>query len=192
MKATALVLVLIVSAGCRPKGATVSAPAPPGERMGPTLVSPPPGPEGQAPVASSLKVVADDPGLLDGPTQLSFNIGSTRELLVRLQLPMVPSSLFWMTLTMQTPQGAFFVTKAVPFSSDPLVKQVHHPENPALKVDVTQVKTVPGGFTLDNYFLVGGTALQTQGSGGDWKLRASIDGVPGLAAEQTVHFVMSL
>lgn len=138
-----------------------------------------------------LKVVADNPALLDGPTQTSIKIPTIRTLQLRLSLPALPESLVWATLELDTPEGAVYGSRHVPFSTDPSVKQVMPPEGGPHVVDVIPVKSITGGVALDSYFLVGGTALPNQ-EAGQWTIKMAVDGHPDLAGEQAVDFVMSL
>lgn len=181
-------------AGCKGSGTVVdsSNQSRPGGRANVPQTPGSPMPSNPSMPGVALTVVADDPALLDGPGQQVFKIGTTRELLVRLTVPSAPATTIWMTLELFTPQGALFVDKHAPFSSDASVKLVPNPANTDLTVDVTQMKAVASGIGLDSYFLVGGTALQNQGSGGAWTVRARLDGYPGLGADAVVDFGMSL
>jgi hypothetical protein len=143
-------------------------------------------------VTPALKVVANSPALLDGPGQTSFKIPTVRRLLTRLSLPSLPESLVWVTLTMETPRGALFVSRRVPFSTDPNTKQVPSTVPGGHPIHVVPVRSIPGGVALDSYFLVGGTALPRQGEAGRWTLKMAVDGHPDLAGEQVLDFGMGL
>src|SRR4051812_46273957 len=123
-----MVSVLLVLSACRARGP--ASEVPPGESGQP---QPPPPPD---PVSPGVKVAANDPALLDGPGQMTFKIGTLRQLMVRLSLPSLPSSLVWVTLTLTTPHGSLFASRRVPFTSDPNLKTIASPDAPDQQIDV--------------------------------------------------------
>lgn len=183
MKVVFLALLMVAMGGCKGKSSIWLTPS--ADMSSPTVPSPVPG-------DPSLKVVANNPALLDGPSQQTFQIGTIRELLVRLTLPAAPAPTVFVTLSLVDPHGGVFSTRSLAFSTNPALKQVAVPSAPDVMMDVDQVKTVPDGVALDSYFLVGGTALQNKGSAGVWRIRAEVDGYPDLKRERAVDFGMTL
>jgi hypothetical protein len=134
----------------------------------------------------AIKIVADNPRLLDGAaTQTSFRLPFLRELYVRLQVPSLPSDISWATLRVFTPTGDSYHERKVPFTADTNPRQAT-PPGAALPIDVIPAKPLAGGFGLDQEIVVGGTNFVRYPRPGFWKISFTLEGTT-MSAEQMIE-----
>jgi hypothetical protein len=173
----AVSLALVLASGCKDDPVGKSPPPTGGES--PDL----------APIATlqpGLKVVADNPALLAGSTGMSFDLFSTRALLVRLETPVLPSDPLWVDFDMQTPMGTGFQTRQFPFSANQQITELPSPAGMQYTVTVSRPTPIPGGYGLDFAIPVGGTSLVRHPQPGQWRFHASVEGA-AIEAEQPVE-----
>jgi hypothetical protein len=175
-----LVAVVLVGAGCKQPTDPHLTPEPP-PASNPDLAV--------GPVSPSLKVVADDPAALDGPTQSLFKIMQMRYLLVRLQTPTLGAGVSWVTLKVSTPFNSPYHERRVPFSTDPNVTQIESPMMAGQMIDVFRATPIPGGFGLDMTILVGGSNIQRHPMPGLWQVSAELER-SSVHAEQSIELGM--
>jgi hypothetical protein len=138
------------------------------------------------PLQPGLKVVADTPSLLAGPTGMSFDLMATRALMVRLETPMLPSDPLWVDFEMQNPMGATYQTRQLPFSANEAVTELPSPLGMQYTVTVSRPTPIAGGYGLDFAIPVGGTGLVRHPQPGQWRFHAMIEGT-AISAEQPVE-----
>jgi len=166
-------------------GCEMTAPSTPPIGTGEEAV--PPGP-----LTPSLKVAADDPGLLDGAGSTQFKLANLRFLQLRLAVPALPQNVSWMTMKVYTPQGALYSTRHLPYATDPEVKEVASPDGVAHPIEVLRPRAIAGGYALDAQILVGGSNMVRRPNPGAWRVTMEVDGAPQLRAETTLDFGMTL
>jgi hypothetical protein len=133
--------------------------------------------EGQvAPLTPELKVVADDPGLLDGVSATRLSLMTVRDLVMRLQLPQLPADPTVVELKLLNPMGVQVQSRKFAFSANAATTQMPMAEMPH-PMAVAPVRNIPGGVALDFSIPVGGTNLQRRPMPGLWHLVADAPGV---------------
>jgi len=148
-------------------------------------------PEGIAPPGhAGMKLVVDDPQLLEGPAHARLHLPTARHLLARIQLPTPLNRVDWITVQLISPDGAVHATRHLPCSLDSTIKEVASPDGVPHPIDVLPAQAVPGGWTVDVAFPVGGTHLQRRPRPGLWRVRAWLDARPDLPAESTIEFAL--
>jgi hypothetical protein len=123
---------------------------------------------------------SDSPRSL-APRQTSqrFRISGLRSLFVRVQVADVPS-LAMLEVVFTNPIGERFFEDRSLFSLDPTLLTIDDVMlGPGTRVFHTQ--TIPGGYALDREFPIAGTIFTRVPSvDGDWKVQATVTGVPGM------------
>jgi hypothetical protein len=147
-----------------------------------------PGPE----TKPEIKVVADDPALLDGPGATHFSLPRVRDLHVRYALAPLPDGVTWATVRLLQPGGAVYHVRHLPIAREPAPAQVASPDGVPRPIDVLRPRPLADGReAVDFAIAVAGTNLLRRPVAGTWEVRAALDGQPDSEAALTLDFGMT-
>jgi hypothetical protein len=146
----------------------------------------PPG-NGPTPIATSLKVVANDSANFGKLPPKVFMIQDLQFLVARLETSATVPQPAWGSLKLTSPFGTMHENQHVPFTADVNVKQVPATDPGLPAVDTVRIKYVPGGQAFDFAIPIAGTEIGLRPQPGLWKVAAAIDGVADAKAELTIE-----